>query len=56
LGDLSVDISNIGRFLLQTIWRTISPSTAGKKGDIGRYLGGLGRYLKQGFRGDEDPS
>ena len=39
---------NIGHFLLQTIWRTIFHIilAAGKKGDIGRYLGRLGRYLK----------
>jgi len=29
-------------------------STAGKKGDIGRYLSRLGRYLKQGPRVDEN--
>ena len=40
------------KILLQTIWRTIphTVSAAGKKGDIWRYLGRLGRYLKQGPR------
>ena len=30
-GNLSADISNIGRFLLQTIWRTISPYRIGSR-------------------------
>jgi len=45
--DLLANISNIGRFLLQTIWVNdfpISYRQQEKKRDISRYLG---RYLKQ---------
>ena len=41
------DILNIGRFFAANDMVNIVSAT-GKKRDIGRYLGRLGRYLKQG--------
>ena len=50
-GDLSADISNIGHFCCKRYGERFPHIVlvAGKKGDIGRYLGRLGRYLKQGY-------